>query len=267
MTKNNEEGINQRLFFETGWDDQELAKDYKTEIQNLSEMRNNLFKILSIIAEARDNQDYLRSKDFDGKEVVGLAVRNLEGKTVLDLGCGPGGDFEREILPAVKSLIAVDKSGGMLKLLKEDEEIAKHKEKVLPVKGDVSLLPIAKNSVDVAVAAHLIHYLRSREEEDEFFSRVLSALKPGGYFIVNGVSNSANQKVKKEFGRNRNEELSVYRRNSYRLKETYRDYVILDSEIVERLKELGFDCEIEVFFNDESKSHCAVKIIKKSNES
>ncbi len=254
--------FSERVFYKTGWDDPEIAKAYKNdESPEAERMRGNLYRILSVIGEVDKNKDYLASVEDKGKLVVDLARRKLEGKTVLDIGCGPGGDLEKEILPAVKTLITLDKAQHMLDLLIKDPDIAKYKEKVLPVRGNMNALPIAENSVDLAVAAHATDYLRDENEEDEFLTGVMSALKPGGSLILTSVYNSESGMTEKGFESSKNRELFNLSRLS--LKETARDFVFMDSQIQEKLKKLGFETEVEPFFVEKNKTHIIVKITKK----
>ncbi len=262
------DNLRNRIYFETGWDDKGVARDYKKSEEGYGGMEADHQKVLSIIGNAKEiiNRVDQNSDENPWDKIIREVRDELDGKTVLDLGSGPGGRLEREILPMVGKLIALDKSSYMLKELRADGDLAPYLDKILAIKGDMRSLPLRDNSVDISIANHVVHFIPDEKGELDFLREAIRTLKPGGYFIFNGVYNSACEKSARDFDRKRQEELEIMNRNKDRLKEVYRDFVFLDSRLPEQIRSLGFDCEVEPYFNGADKEFCAVKITKKSNK-
>lgn len=106
-----------------------------------------------------------------------VAGVELEGKTAVEVGCGPGAGsayLARECRPA--SLTGIDLSDGMI-----DWCHAHHKATNLSfLQGDAMDLPLSSESVDVVLNLESSHCYPSREK---FFSEVVRVLRPGGTFL------------------------------------------------------------------------------------
>lgn len=94
---------------------------------------------------------------------------------VLDLGGGTG--IYRAVWPAASHYICLDTD-----IQKLDGFLSKHHENSTPLMGDVTQIPIADNSIDVAFCSAVSHHL-----DDALFERFIDeshrVLKPGGKLV------------------------------------------------------------------------------------
>lgn len=86
------------------------------------------------------------------KKVAGFLRSKIEGKTVLDFGCGTG-KFIPEFAPFAKTYWAMDISENQLAIAKEK---AKKFDNVRLVKIDGAKIPLESNSVDIVLATWVI---------------------------------------------------------------------------------------------------------------
>lgn len=111
------------------------------------------------------------------KKIVG----NIDGKRVLDLGCGNG--LYARILKSLgaKEVIGVDSSKEMVKLAKEEEN-----KKPLGIKYLVQDIRNLKSlrDFDVAVAGLVLHYARTKDELKKECDCIYESLKYGGRLIA-----------------------------------------------------------------------------------
>lgn len=115
------------------------------------------------------------------RETVELAALSL-GDTVLDLGCGPGVNFEmlRAAVGPDGRVVGVDLSDGMVARAR-DRVVENGWENVVVVQADGTWLPVASGSVDSAVATTA---LVAMPDMAAAASGVYDALRPGGRFAV-----------------------------------------------------------------------------------
>jgi ubiquinone/menaquinone biosynthesis C-methylase UbiE len=103
-------------------------------------------------------------------------IGNIEGKEVLELGCGLG---EAAVYMAKKGALvtATDLSGGMLALA---EQVAqKHGVSITTVKCSADKLPFDNQRFDVVYAANLLHHV----DIEITLQEAHRVLKPGGVMI------------------------------------------------------------------------------------
>lgn len=103
----------------------------------------------------------------------------------LDLGCGNGRHAEA-MAEFVDRVVALDASRGLLEQARErsaDREFAAEL-----VQGDASSLPLADDSVSVAVYVATLHHLRPREARVASLSELARVLAPGGRALVSAWS-------------------------------------------------------------------------------
>lgn len=103
-----------------------------------------------------------------------------ENCSILDLGCGTGlelGEYYR-INPSAR-VTGIDLSSGML-----DELKRKFRDKdITLIQGSYFDLPLGEDVFDAAVSVESLHHF-TKEEKTALYSRLRTALKNGGYFIL-----------------------------------------------------------------------------------
>lgn len=112
-------------------------------------------------------------------EGTALAVGQMigPGDEVLECACGTGA-ISAAIAPACARLVATDYSDGMLAQARK--KLAK-RSNVTVEQADITALPYADDSFDVAVAGNVIHLLPDPEQALRELARVV---KPGGTIIL-----------------------------------------------------------------------------------
>lgn len=112
-------------------------------------------------------------------EGTALAVAQMigPGDEVLECACGTGA-ISAAIAPACARLVATDYSDGMLAQARK--KLAK-RSNVTVEQADITALPYADDSFDVAVAGNVIHLLPDPEQALRELARVV---RPGGTLIL-----------------------------------------------------------------------------------
>jgi len=102
---------------------------------------------------------------------------DLQGKSVIDMGCGPGEYADWFLKQAVGQLTCTDLSDDMVTLVQN-----KFGSKVRAYRQDAAEgLPLeASDSADVIVCPLVLHYI---EDLTPVFESVARVLKPGGYMV------------------------------------------------------------------------------------
>ena len=125
-----------------------------------------------------------------------------EGCCVLDLGCGTGLELEEYYpLNPTARITGIDLSEGMLAELKRkfsDKDITL-------ILGSYFDVPLGERVYDAAVSVESLHHF-TKEEKTALYSKLHSALKEGGYFVLTDY-----------FSLSDDEEM-MHRRNFLRLK-------------------------------------------------
>jgi len=125
---------------------------------------------------------------FGYKKTVRRFMKRFESNgIILDLGCGSG---LLSVCMAKNnrncSVIAIDKSDGLLKILKNqlDREGVKNME---IIRSDLSQgLPIKNNTLDFVITSGLIEYV----DYDDLFNEVYRSLKMNGRFLILAIKNN-----------------------------------------------------------------------------
>jgi len=125
---------------------------------------------------------------FGYKRTVRRFMKRFENNgIILDLGCGSG---LLSVCMAKNnrncSVIAIDKSDGLLKILKNqlDREGVKNVE---IIRSDLSQgLPIKNNTLDFVITSGLIEYI----DYDDLFNEVYRSLKMDGRFLILAIKNN-----------------------------------------------------------------------------
>lgn len=103
---------------------------------------------------------------------------------LLDVGCGAG-NFSLKLLQRLPNLdvTLVDLSQNMLDRARQRVANATTGQ-VRPMQSDIRSLPLADESVDIILAAAVLHHLRTDIEWRDVFQKFYRALKPGGSFWI-----------------------------------------------------------------------------------
>ena len=102
-------------------------------------------------------------------------------QSVLDVGCGAGNYSLRLLreLPGLQQFHLVDLSQPML--TKAQERLsAQTKGEIATYQADIRELPLAQESVDIILAAAVLHHLRDESEWRAVFANFFQVLRPGG---------------------------------------------------------------------------------------
>lgn len=106
---------------------------------------------------------------------------SLEGKQVLDVGCGEG-TFTRMIRQqGARRVVGIDQSEGMIKLAREIE--AREPLGVEYLVQDMVTMPVL-DAFDVVTAVHVLHYADNRESMAHLAQRMFANLAPGGRLVA-----------------------------------------------------------------------------------
>lgn len=113
-------------------------------------------------------------------QVVALAAPSA-GEAAVDLGCGSG-QLTFKIAPSVRSVLAVDVSDEMIRLLGEHaakRAVANIEGRVAPIEH----LSLAAESVDLVVSNYVLHHLRDPDKAT-LVANAARWLRPGGRLVV-----------------------------------------------------------------------------------
>jgi SAM-dependent methyltransferase len=112
--------------------------------------------------------------------LLGL-LGDLAGKAVVDLACGEG--HYTRILPGLGAtrVVGVDRSEGMIALARAQESA--HPLGIEYLVQDIGSLR-SPDQFDLAAAAYLLNYARSRDDLRAMAQAIARCLKPGGRFVT-----------------------------------------------------------------------------------
>ncbi len=172
-----------------------------------------------------DNYIKLRNdpNNISANEVVEMPaiyseLPDLNGKKVLDLGCGSGNNCMKAVELGAKSVLGIDVSKNMISLAKKVSKDAKIKYKVLAMEELSSL----KGKYDVVISSLAFHYV---SDYDKLLKDIYKLLKRGGRLIFSQehplstgtiLTEATNFKSKVKFGDKEYKILSDYNINGPR---------------------------------------------------
>lgn len=133
------------------------------------------------------NAESVEKSDAE-KLLNNLIPQNLDGKIVLDLGCGNGRHSEVFCDRGAKRVVAIDLSDSMLEQAKARKK-EKHLDQLELVKADMDDLPVGKDKFDLIYSRFSLMYSRKIEQVVKILSDTLSN---GGEVLVE-VSVATNQ--------------------------------------------------------------------------
>lgn len=221
----------------------------------------------------RITEKFFPERQREAEQLIGLIPEELElagGRKVplsecraVDLGCGPG-LIADNLAGKVEEIVAIDAAAEMVGFLKEKY---KNQKEISAVRADMTEIPLADQSAEIVVSSGAIFELPADGQSDEkFLGEAARILKAGGVLILDSVSNanyydSDEPDSSRNFFRQRAEDIKNAARSDSAVKQ--RTCVFLDSKLKGQLENLGYDCEVESFFNENYRLLCAVKITKK----
>ncbi len=130
-----------------------------------------------------------------GPEVAFDAVREVEPKRVLEVGCGWGEFAARMAAELAAEVIAIDQSERMVELARERDVDSRV--------GDVQELPFDAGSFDCAVANWMLYHV---PDLDRALSELARVLRPGGRLVAATNGRRHLDEVWSLVGRNRDDE-------------------------------------------------------------
>ena len=105
---------------------------------------------------------------------------NLEGATVLDVGCGLGGPCRMLADEYNCQVTGLDLSKEYIRTAKELSKLVKLDSKTSFIRGDATSLPFEDNAFDVIWTQHVQMNIPNKEK---FYSEISRVLKSGGHFL------------------------------------------------------------------------------------
>ncbi len=114
------------------------------------------------------------ANNIEEKPALFSLAPELDGKAVLDLGCGYGENCAEFKALGASAVLGVDISEKMLSVAIEEHPDMEF------IRADMSDLSFIKNKYDVVFSSLAVHYV---EDFGAFAKGVYEVLNPGGYFI------------------------------------------------------------------------------------
>lgn len=132
------------------------------------------------------------------KKVVQFLAQKVQGKVVLDFGCGTG-KFIPEIAPLVKKYWAIDISKEQLAIAQEK---AREFKNVKLIKVDEDKIPMESESVDIVFANWVIGSIHDLDIRKSVINEIKRIVKEHGliYLIENDAGNEFKEIIEGEYG-------------------------------------------------------------------
>ncbi len=158
--------------------------------------------ILNRLKEQDIDVNEVKRSDIAGADefhVRGAAVSkelaesiNLEGATVLDVGCGLGGPCRMLADKYNCQATGIDLSNEYIRTAKELSKLVRLDSKTSFVQGDATSLPFDDNTFDVVWTQHVQMNIPDKEK---LYSEISRVLKPGGHFLYYDILKKADGEV------------------------------------------------------------------------
>ena len=160
----------------------------------MSESQAEYDSIGSRYSEAKTAPWRLHLEAYTLEELAG----DVSGSRVLDLACGDGFYSRRLMRRGAVASLGIDVSAEMVSLAQAAE--AERPLGCRYIRADVTEAPL-EGDFDLAVAAYLLNYARSREELARLCTAMFTGLRPGGRVV--GVNDLTDDGVEltRDFGR------------------------------------------------------------------
>ena len=127
---------------------------------------------------------FASTREYPWPEVESF-LADRTGRIGLDVGCGNGRHAE-VLADHVDRIVGIDVSRGVLETARSRAD--EHGFDVALVQGDAATLPIATDSIDLAVSIATIHHLPSRRGRRESIAELARVLAPDGVALVSAWS-------------------------------------------------------------------------------
>jgi ubiquinone/menaquinone biosynthesis C-methylase UbiE len=126
--------------------------------------------------------DYGLSRRFEQFKRI-LSSLDVSPHRSLDAGCGPG-IYSIHLAQRYPQIIALDASVNMIHRMKRNvmRVFGTESPMVTSVAGEVSKLPLRRESIDLLVCFGVLQYV---EDESQALLEFFRVLKPGGFCIIN----------------------------------------------------------------------------------
>jgi len=125
--------------------------------------------------ELRENKGYTANDLIETPQLFQL-IGDVKGKTILDLGCGAGGNAKKLAQLGAKRVLGIDISTKMIEKAKEENNNPNINYKVMSM-NDIDKID---EKFDLVVSSLAIHYI---ENYDGLCKKVYNLLNPFGKFI------------------------------------------------------------------------------------
>ncbi len=126
--------------------------------------------------QLRNNKDKIAANEVVEMPAIYAALPNLEGKRVLDLGCGSGNNCMKAIELGASYVKGIDISSKMINLAMQENKSEKITYQVLAME-DISSL---KEKYDVIISSLAFHYV---EDYDHLLNDIYNLLNDKGILI------------------------------------------------------------------------------------
>ena len=139
--------------------------------------------------ERFSNLDIGQTTTVDAAKAMNLTTTSAALTTpnathILDIGCGAG-NYTLKLLEHIPDtdVTLIDLSKPMLTRAQQRiSEISKGK--ITAIQGDIRELELGTEQYDIALAAAVLHHLRTDTEWKTVFKKIYTSLKPGGSFWI-----------------------------------------------------------------------------------
>jgi ubiquinone/menaquinone biosynthesis C-methylase UbiE len=124
-------------------------------------------------AHVRNKDDSIYHSLYE-KPAMYKLLPNLNGKSVISIGCGSGEDCNYLQMHGAKNVTGIDLSENLIKIASQSYPNCDF------IKMDMEHLDFADNSFEFAYSSLAIHYV---EDWHQVFKEVYRTIKPGSYFL------------------------------------------------------------------------------------
>lgn len=123
----------------------------------------------------------LNQKGYNANDLIEIPtirglMPSLQGKKILDLGCGAGENAQYFMENGASYVLAIDISENMIQIARENNKYDNVIYKVMPMEDILSI----GEKFDIVVSSLAIHYI---EDLEKLLNDIHALLESGGYFI------------------------------------------------------------------------------------